>query len=87
MQFLQRLALVLLCLLVLAGAVHGPLHGPGQDCGLLALCNGAIVLMRAPAAMVLFILALVSICLRASWNSSPPVAFVGVWRGRAPPVK
>ena len=46
---LQRLALLVLGLLFLAGAVHGPMHQEGQDCGTFALCSGGLVTMMAAA--------------------------------------
>lgn len=49
----QRLGLLLLGLLFLAGAVHGPMHQDGQDCGSFALCSGGAVLMLVAAAIVL----------------------------------
>ncbi|MHC4824193.1 MAG: hypothetical protein ACYTEP_09265 [Planctomycetota bacterium] len=43
----QRLGLLLIGLLVLAGALHAPLHEEGHDCGPMALCGGGVVLMVA----------------------------------------
>ena len=49
MSTLQRLGWLLLGLLVLAGAMHAPLHEDEQDCGPFALCSAGVVLMLAAA--------------------------------------
>ncbi|MCP4093724.1 MAG: hypothetical protein GY747_09775 [Planctomycetes bacterium] len=49
MNSLQRFAWLLLGLCVLVGVAHAPLHADadyfGEECSLLALCSGAIVLL------------------------------------------
>lgn len=81
----HRLGLLLLGLLVLAGALHGPLHEEGHDCGPLALCSGGVVLM---AGVVVVGLLLLSAPVRHRRPTEvriprgPPRARA---RGRAPP--
>lgn len=84
---MQRLGWLLLGLLLLAGALHAPLHGEGQDCGPFALCGAGMVLMVAAAALALLQLLKVA--------TLPQVRELGVPRspaleracGRAPPRK
>lgn len=52
----QRLGLLLLGLLLLAGAVHGPMHEEGHDCGPLSLCDAGVVLMVVSLALGLLLL-------------------------------
>ena len=56
MSMPQRLGLLLLGLLLLAGAVHGPLHEEGHECGPMSLCDAGVVLMVVSLALGLLIL-------------------------------
>jgi hypothetical protein len=55
METLRRLAFVLLCLMILVGVVHAPMHAAGGtdlfglECSQAALCSGAVVLLFAMA--------------------------------------
>jgi len=66
MNPVQRFAWLLLGLLVLAGVAHAPLHADedsfGEECSLMALCSGAVVLLICGAALVF-----------ASYNSTRPM--------------
>lgn len=83
----QRLGWLLLGLLLLAGALHGPLHEEGHDCGPFALCEAGMVLMLAAATFALLL------SLRLS--SLPQMREIGIpcgpalerACGRAPPRK
>ena len=85
MSMPQRLGLLLLGLLLLAGALHGPLHEEGHECGPMGLCSGAVVMMVAVVAVGLLLLT-ASVRLRrpaeARIPRGPPRARAC---GRAPP--
>ena len=82
----HRLGWVLLGLLVVAGAIHAPLHEAEADCGPMSLCSGAVMLMVAAVAMVLLQATTVlgraplqlAVIRRQRWS--------GALRGRAPPL-
>jgi len=85
MSSVQRLGLLLLGLLLLAGVVHAPLHHDGQDCGTFALCsNGFALMWNTGFVALLLLLGNVGRCFQATFFL-PSQGFAWVGCGRAPP--
>lgn len=82
---LQRLGLLAIGLLVLAGALHGPLHEEGHDCGPLALCDAGVVLMVAVVAVGLVLITGLIVERRPAEIRIPRGPPRARARGRAPP--
>jgi len=76
---------VLLGLLVVAGAVHGPLHDAGTDCGPLSLCSGAVVLAMAAVVLLAILLLERQSHLRPLVLSTHESQVRRLRHGRAPP--
>ncbi|MGB0952667.1 MAG: hypothetical protein ACPG31_05550 [Planctomycetota bacterium] len=85
MSMPQRLGLLLLGLLLLAGALHGPLHEEGHDCGPMALCDAGVVLMVSAVAVGLLLLAGAVQFRRPALIRIPEGPRAERARGRAPP--
>ena len=80
-----RLALILLGLFAVFGAIHEPLHGDAAPCSPAALCGGGIAVAAAAAFVVALTLAPVTRS-RESMRVVPRRHPAGLpYRGRAPP--
>lgn len=86
MNWWHRLGWVLLGLLVVAGAVHAPLHEAEADCGPLSLCSGAVILMAAAVALFLILVQEVVGHTSQALVVVTPQRGKGASRGRAPPL-
>ncbi len=86
MSVLHRLGWMLLGLLVLAGAVHAPLHADESHCGPMSLCAGAVVLTVALAAVVLLLVPERGGAFAPVQVELPRGRHREVPRGRGPPV-
>lgn len=80
-----RLAWILLGLLAVVGAIHGPMHGDDAPCSPAALCSGGVVLasVAAVAAALLVTRAAPGAPLAVGRLVRHPAYLVE--RGRAPP--
>jgi|FLOH01.1.fsa_nt_gi hypothetical protein len=90
MNSLQRFAWILLGLMVLLGVAHAPLHADadrwGEECGQLALCSGAVVLLFTAVAP-LFQRFFTPLRLRVMVELRAPFSLAqSVYGSRGPPV-